>query len=185
MTRASLWHHNGNQDVTKEAAVTMVCGHAFHSGWFEVVYERFSAYTHPNLHKFNMLWGIMIESKLIPRFRSLWCHQRPGKLTTALGLWWASQVVGDTTMTSILVSIPIAITWNNADWLSIAPLGTTSVKSSKCLHFHSRKCDWKYRLPNWWPLFSGGDELTHAHSAILQKMAAFIFWMSTHHMILK
>ena len=25
----------------------------------------------------------------------------------ALGLWWASQVVGDTTMTSILVSIPI------------------------------------------------------------------------------
>ena len=28
----------------------------------------------------------MIESKLIPRFRSLWCHQRPGKLTTALGL---------------------------------------------------------------------------------------------------
>ena len=51
--------------------------------WF---YERFSAYTHPNLHKFNILWGIMIESKLIPRFRSLWCHQRPGKLTTALGL---------------------------------------------------------------------------------------------------
>ena len=30
-----------------------------------------------------------------------------GKLTTARGLWWASQVVGDTTMTSILVSIPI------------------------------------------------------------------------------
>ena len=28
----------------------------------------------------------MIESKLIPRVRSLWCHQRPGKLTTALGL---------------------------------------------------------------------------------------------------
>ena len=51
--------------------------------WF---YERFSAYTHPNLHEFNILWGIMIESKLIPRFRSLWCHQRPGKLTTALGL---------------------------------------------------------------------------------------------------
>ena len=51
--------------------------------WF---YERFSAYTHPNLHKFNILWGIMIESKLIPRFRSLWCHQRPGKFTTALGL---------------------------------------------------------------------------------------------------
>ena len=28
----------------------------------------------------------MIESKLIPRFRSLWCHQRPGKLTTPLGI---------------------------------------------------------------------------------------------------
>ena len=24
-------------------------------------YERFSAHTHPNLHRFNMLWGIMIE----------------------------------------------------------------------------------------------------------------------------
>ena len=65
----------------------MVCGHAFHSGWFEVVlWAIFCLYTHPNLHKFNMLWGIMIESKLIPWFRSLWCHQRPGKLTTALGL---------------------------------------------------------------------------------------------------
>ena len=97
MTRPSLWHHNGNQDVTKEAAVTMVCGHAFHNGWLKKSYKRFSAYTHPNLQKFNRLWGIMIEWKLIPRFRSLWCHQRPGKLTT---------------MTSILVSIPISMTLN-------------------------------------------------------------------------
>ena len=37
MKLASLWHHNGNQDVTKEAAMTMVCGHAFRSGWFEAV----------------------------------------------------------------------------------------------------------------------------------------------------
>ena len=37
VTRASLWHHNGNQDVAKEAAVTMVYGHAFHSDWFEAV----------------------------------------------------------------------------------------------------------------------------------------------------
>ena len=49
-------------------------------------YERLSAYTHPNLHQFNLLWGIMIEYKLIPRFRSLWCHQRRGKFTTAFGL---------------------------------------------------------------------------------------------------
>ena len=34
VTQASLWHHNSNQDVTKEAAVTMVCGHAIHSGCF-------------------------------------------------------------------------------------------------------------------------------------------------------
>ena len=34
----------------------------------------------------------MIEQKLIPRFRTLWCHQQPRKLTT---------------MTSILVSIHI------------------------------------------------------------------------------
>ena len=56
-------------------------------------YERFSDYTHQHLHRFYVLWGIMIAYKLIPRFRSLWCHQRPGKLTTALarGLWWASQ----------------------------------------------------------------------------------------------
>ena len=32
VTQTSLWHRNGNQDVTKEAAMTMVCGHAFHSG---------------------------------------------------------------------------------------------------------------------------------------------------------
>ena len=63
------------------------------------LYERFSAYTHPNLRRFNMPWGIMIEYNLIPRFWSLWCRQRPGKLITAL--------VGDTTMTSILASIPI------------------------------------------------------------------------------
>ena len=37
VTQASLWNHNGKQDVTKEAVVTMVCGHAFHSGWFEAV----------------------------------------------------------------------------------------------------------------------------------------------------
>ena len=37
VTQASLWHHNGNYDVTKEAAVTMVCDHAFHSGWYEAV----------------------------------------------------------------------------------------------------------------------------------------------------
>ena len=30
-------------------------------------------------------YRIMIEYKLIPKFRSLWCHQRPGKLTTARG----------------------------------------------------------------------------------------------------
>ena len=39
----------------------------------------------PNLHRFNMRWGFMIEKKLLHRFRSLWCHQRPVKLTTALG----------------------------------------------------------------------------------------------------
>ena len=33
----------------------------------------------------------------------------------ALGLWWASQVVNETIMTSIKVSIPIAITWANVD----------------------------------------------------------------------
>ena len=37
VTQASLWQHNGNQDVTKEAAMAMVCGHAFQSGWFEAV----------------------------------------------------------------------------------------------------------------------------------------------------
>ena len=43
VTQASLWHHNGNQDVTKEAAVTMVYDHAFHIGWFEAVLLAFSA----------------------------------------------------------------------------------------------------------------------------------------------
>ena len=62
-------------------------------------YERFSYYTHPNQHRINMLWGITIEKKLIPRFRSSCCHQRPGKLTT---------------MTSILVSIPIITAENMA-----------------------------------------------------------------------
>ena len=96
VTQASLWHHNGNQDVTKEAAVTMVCGHAFHNGWFEAV--LWAIFYTPNLHEFNMLWGVMIEYKMIPQFRSFCCHQRSRKLTTA------SQVVGDTTMTSIPIS---------------------------------------------------------------------------------
>ena len=42
-----MWHHNGNQEVTKEAAVTMVCGHAFQSGSFErVLWAIFCLYTH-------------------------------------------------------------------------------------------------------------------------------------------
>ena len=53
----SLWHHNGNQDVTKVAPLTMVCGQAD----LKQFYEQFSAYAHPNLNRFNILWGIMIE----------------------------------------------------------------------------------------------------------------------------
>ena len=30
-----MWHNNGNREVTKEAAVTIVCDPAFHSGWSE------------------------------------------------------------------------------------------------------------------------------------------------------
>ena len=37
VTQAPFWDHNGYQDVAGEAAVTMVCGHVFHSGWFEDV----------------------------------------------------------------------------------------------------------------------------------------------------
>ena len=78
-------------------------------------YERFSAYTHPNVHRFNMLWGIMIIEidtpiSVIVVSPTTWeAHHSPRALPSgfALGLWWASQVVGDTTMTSILVSIPI------------------------------------------------------------------------------
>ena len=68
VTQTSLWHHNGNQDVTKEAAVTMICGHTFQGGSFEAV-----------------LWAIVFVIVVSPR-------------TFALGLWWASQVVGDTTI---------------------------------------------------------------------------------------
>ena len=46
VTRASLLHHNGNQDVTKETIVTKVWGHAFHRGWFEaVLWAIFCLYT--------------------------------------------------------------------------------------------------------------------------------------------
>ena len=42
-----------------------------------------------------------------------------------------------------------AITWTNADLLSIGPKEQTSVKfESKCKTFHLWKCVWKYRLRN-------------------------------------
>ena len=37
------------------------------------------------------------------------------------------------------------------------PYEQTSVKFwSKFKFSHSRKCNWKYRLPKWWPFFPGG-----------------------------
>ena len=85
-------------------------------------HERFSAYTHLNLHRFNMFWVIMIEEKLIPRFRSLWCHQRPGKLTTALelrpravvsfpGRWWHHNDL-NLGINSYDSSLALPVTWN-------------------------------------------------------------------------
>ena len=112
MTRASLWHHNGNQDVTKEAAVTMVCGHASHSGWVEaVLWAIFCLYTPESAQ----IWYALMHHDRIEIDTSIsvivvspttWeAHHSPSG--EARGLWWASQVVGDTTMTEIEVSIPI------------------------------------------------------------------------------
>ena len=54
VTHASLWHHNGNRDVKKllwQLSVAMLSVVAD----LKQFYKRFSAYTHLNLHKFNML----------------------------------------------------------------------------------------------------------------------------------
>ena len=53
-----------------------------------------------------------------------------------------------------------AITWTNAGLLSIGPLGTyLSEFESEFYHFHSRKCNWKCRLPKGRPFCPWGDEL--------------------------
>ena len=44
------------------------------------------------------------------------------------------------------------ITCTNAGLLSVVLLGTyLSEFKSEFYHFNSRKCNWKCRLPNWWP----------------------------------
>ena len=45
-----------------------------------------------------------------------------------------------------------AITWTNPGLLRIEIL--VKFESEFC-HFHSRKCIWKYRMPQWWPFYPG------------------------------
>ena len=54
-----------------------------------------------------------IPGACAPAILRIWQEAHPEGF--ALGLWWASQVVGDTTMTSILVSIPITIIGSDND----------------------------------------------------------------------
>ena len=92
-------------------------------------------------------------------------HDRIEIDTSISGLWWASQVVGDTTMTSILVSIPItiigsdnglspdrcqAIIWTYAGILLIWNLGTNfSEILSKIRAFSFKKMHFKMSSAKW------------------------------------
>ena len=101
-----------NQDVTKEAAVTVVFGHDFRQ-W--LIWNSFMG-DFLLIHIWICINSICFEASWWNRNWYLdFGHcgvtndmgSSPQPSSFALGQWWASQAVGNTTMTSILVSIPI------------------------------------------------------------------------------
>ena len=111
-------------------------------------YERFSAYTHPNLHRFNMLSGIMIYWKLIPRFRSLWCHQRPGKLTTSSwsSYFFPSQKITQHKSTNIEVKPPICLVTYFSVTITLAGV----CRTKKIPHKRFRTDGGFHNTTEWW-----------------------------------
>ena len=60
------------------------------------------------------MWGVIIgiDTNIEVIVVSLTTWEAHHDLSFALGLWWASQVVNETTMTEIQVSISILSWWN-------------------------------------------------------------------------
>ena len=101
VTRALMWHHNGNQDVTKEAAVTMVCGHASHSGWVEaVLWAIFCFYTpesaqiyyalrhHDRIEIDTEIEVIVVSPTTWEAHHSPRADLRPRAVVSFPGRWW-------------------------------------------------------------------------------------------------